>query len=83
MNREYRETPLDGGSNPPKRVTVTYTSDPCPSTGVQSAGIQFRMLQTVVETPGMLDCGYARFQTFKMTHDGNRWVIVMEANNLR
>jgi len=74
--REYKETPLDGGENPPKRVNVIYYSDDC---AANSRAHQFHLLNTVVENPGLLDCGSSIFQTLKMHHNGNCWVITLEA----
>jgi hypothetical protein len=76
INKTYKEVPLDGGDNPPKLVTVTYTSEPCSS---GSRPHKFDLLETVVNTPGLLDCGVVGFQTMKMYHDGTKWMIVLEA----
>lgn len=76
MRREYKEMPLDGGQNPPKRVTVIYYSDNCLPT---SRSHQFDLLNKVVESPGLLDCGPVSFQTLKMHHNGECWVITLEA----
>lgn len=42
---------------------------------------QLDLLSTVVNTPGLLDCGFSLFEKFTMSHDGTRWVIKMEAKN--
>lgn len=77
MNRNYKESPLDGpGSR--KLVTVTYSSEPC----IQGDRMkQLDLLSTVVNSPGLLDCGLATFEKFTMSHDGTRWVIKLEAKN--
>lgn len=79
MNREYKEVPLDGGENPPKKITVKYIGDPCPSVGHAARAGQFTLLQAVIENPGLLDCGLVPFQTMSMVHNGNQWVITLEA----
>jgi len=79
MKREYAEIPLNGGPNPPVKVTVTYTSKDCMPT---SRLEQFDLLRTVIENPGLLDCGPVSFQTLKMYHNGTAWVIVLEATNV-
>lgn len=78
INRTYKESPLDGGDNPPKLVMVTYKSEACVA-GSQRHKLQ--LLQTIVETPGLLDCGVVGFQTLKMYHDGTQWVVVLEAKS--
>jgi hypothetical protein len=83
FNRTLREAPLDGGDNPPKKVTVTYTSDNCPEKGQLSASVRLNLLRTVVETPGLLDCGLELFQSLTMRHNGVAWVLTLEAVNLR
>lgn len=81
FKREYREVPLDGGENPPKKVTVTYTGEPCPATGMASRAKSFDLLRSVVETPGLLDCGLSSFQSLRMEHNGTSWVLTLEAKN--
>ena len=79
LTREYKEIPLDGGENPPKKITVKYTGIPCSSVGIQARAGQMMLLQSVIENPGLLDCGLVPFQTMTMVHNGNAWVITLEA----
>jgi hypothetical protein len=79
FNRIYKEIPLDGGDNPPKKVTVTYTGDPCPETGPLSNKSKLDILRAVVDNPTLLDCGLSSFQTMTMKHNGQSWVMVLEA----
>lgn len=79
LTREYKEVPLDGGDNPPKKITVKYTGLPCSSVGMSARQGQMMLLQSVIENPGLLDCGLVPFQTMSMTHNGNAWVIILEA----
>lgn len=79
FKRVYTETPLDGGDNPPKKVTVTYIGPPCDMLGGDSRVKQYDLLRTVVETPGLLDCGLTSFQTLRMEHNGSSWVLTLEA----
>lgn len=81
LKRDFRETPLDGGENPPKKVTVTYTGEPCPADGMAARAKSFELLRTVVETPGLLDCGLTSFQKLHLEHNGTSWVLVLEAKN--
>lgn len=76
FRKEYKETPLDGGDNPPKKVTVTYKGEPCSRNG--SRREQHELLSTIVNTVGLLDCGLQSFQTLKMYHDDTSWVLVLE-----
>lgn len=79
FNRTYKEVPLDGGDNPPKKVTVTYTGEPCPEFGPQSIGSKLSLLRAVVDNPSLLDCGLTSFQTMTLKHNGQAWVMVLEA----
>ena len=81
IKKTYSEVPLDGGENPPKRVTVTYIGEPCPETGNLSREWQYKILRTAVETPGMLDCGLTSFQKLRMEYNGTCWVLILEATN--
>lgn len=81
FKRLYTEAPLDGGLNPPKKVTVTYIGEPCPPSSGLSRTRQYELLRAVVETPGLLDCGLMSFQKLRMEHDGNRWVLTLEAQD--
>lgn len=37
------------------------------------------MLKAIANNPGMMDCGSLPFQTLKMFHDGEKWIIELEA----
>lgn len=75
MKRLYKESPLDGDGSS-KLVTVTYSSEPC---SASSRKDQLSLLETVVNTPGLLDCGLSSFQKMVMSHDGTQWVLKLEA----
>lgn len=79
LQRDYKETPLDGGENPPKNITVRYLGNPCLGIGLAAKQGQLELLQAVIDGPGLLDCGLVPFQTLTMTHNGKEWELVIQA----
>jgi hypothetical protein len=53
-----------------------------PSSGPEIKARQFLFLQDVVNNgifQGLMNCGPIQFDTMRMRHDGESWVIEMEA----
>lgn len=61
------------------RYRVLLESDECEVGTMESRQRQYDLLRAIVDNAGMMDCGPAIFQTMKMSHDGVRWIIEMEA----
>jgi hypothetical protein len=76
MDRKTHRKPIDGTLF---RYQVTFTSDPVAEGTHHYKLVQHQMLLDLLETPGMLECGLEPFETLRMYHDGERWVVEMEA----
>jgi hypothetical protein len=61
------------------RVKVTFEGEDCPDSGVECRFQQMEMLKTIANNPELQNCGYWSFQTLKMYHSGNRWVLELSA----
>lgn len=76
MERTVRNIPLDGET----RHLVTIKDDPSYGPDVQTR--QFAFLQDLVVNGvfnKLLHCGPVPFDVFRMYHDGQCWVVEMEA----
>ncbi len=76
MERSYKKIPI--GDQIRYRVVIKDI----PSSGAEIRRRQYEFLQDLINNghpSGLMDCGPMAFQTFKMEHDGDQWVIVMEA----
>lgn len=62
-----------------KLFCVRYESEECEELGVKSKFIQKEMLSMLSSMPGLMECGPYLFQKMKMSHDGQKWVIELEA----
>jgi hypothetical protein len=76
MNRELTRIPVDERES---RYVVKISGDLCAPLSNQARAHLFSLLQTCVSSPGILDCGSNTPQTIKISHDGERWLIVCEA----
>lgn len=76
MNRVLKQTPINDFEF---RYEVTITSDSCPPKTLQARNAIQNLLRTCLNTPGLLDCGSNAFDTVKVSHDGDKWNIVLEA----
>ena len=61
------------------RYRTILEGDPCPPEGQHSIIEQYKLLQTIVDTPHLLHCGPKHFETLRMFHSGVSWVIETEA----
>jgi hypothetical protein len=76
MRRKFVSHPLNEIET---KYTVTLESDLCPPFGVDGKKAQFQLLSTLVDSSGVGDCGPLNFQTLNMRHDGEKWIIILEA----
>ena len=76
MKRNFYRTPVDGVNY---RYRVTFESDPAPVGTPDYRVVQRALLQSLLDNPGLLDCGMNPFQTLKMTHNGETWTVEIEA----
>jgi len=60
------------------RYKVRYESIECEPFSFDGLTAQQTMLQSVTDSPELLNCGNGRFQEFRMFHDGLRWVIELQ-----
>jgi hypothetical protein len=61
------------------RYRVRIESDPCEQGSDLAERFRFMLLQNIVDNPALVACGYSPFQTLRMTHTGQCWVIEAEA----
>ena len=61
------------------RHRVRIEGDDCPIDGLLGEQSKWLLLQNIVDNPALVACGYAAFQSFRMHHDGGRWIIEAEA----
>ena len=76
MQKQYVAVPIGDATR--HRVTLRDV----PSQGSEIPGRQFLFLQDLINNGvynGLLACGPIPFQTLSIKHDGNCWVITMEA----
>lgn len=77
MKHEIKTTKLGGVNR--YRVIITDVD----SSGIDKRRRQIEFLQDVVNNGfhnGMLNCGPLPFEAFKLSHNGQAWVIELEAN---
>ena len=77
MDRQFIELPLPEGLY---RYRIIYTDDRDTEPGTQLCKVrQDAMLNEFLQNYDLRRCGPVPFQKLKMFHDGNRWVIEIEA----
>ena len=79
--RKYKAVALDGGQNPPQRITVTYEAEPSSGQGMAARLAQISLIQLVAESPDLLSCGLVPFETMTVKYNGISWVMTLEANS--
>jgi hypothetical protein len=76
MNRSLKQIKLvDGQSKYVSRIE----GDACQPNTIGAKFLQLQLLDQLAHTPGMIDCGNLPYQTMKMFHDGEKWVVELEA----
>ena len=76
MNRIVKQTPVNDNEH---RYEVRIEGEHCASVGFEARYNQLELLRMMAATPGLTDCGSTPFQTLKMAHDGEKWVVTLEA----
>jgi hypothetical protein len=76
MNRSLKQIRLTDGEN---KYVSRIEDEPSAQFTIAAKIRQVAVLTTLATTPGLTDCGTLPFQTLKMWHDGNRWIIELEA----
>ena len=76
MERTLKQTPVNDYEF---RYEVTISSDPCPPKTLMARNVVQNLLRTCLNTPGLLDCGSNAFDVVKISLDGDKWNIVLEA----
>jgi hypothetical protein len=76
MKRKFISQPLNEAQT---KYTVKLESEYCPAIGIDARKSQLQLLRDLIDNQGMLDCGPIGFQTFNMVHDGEKWVVTLEA----
>jgi hypothetical protein len=62
------------------RVMVRYEDINTASGTVECRVRQVKFLQELLDNPALLLCDLTPFQQMNMKHDGNRWIIQIEAS---
>lgn len=77
MDRTFIELPLPQGL---RRYRITYTDDMDCEPGTQLSRVrQDAMLNEFLQNYDLRRCGPIPFQKMRVFHDGNRWIIEIEA----
>lgn len=76
MYRTVKTTPVNDAEF---KYEVRIEGEGCPGIGLGSRLNQVEMLRLLATTPGLTDCGSLPFQNLRMFHDGERWVVTLEA----
>lgn len=61
------------------KYQVTLMSNACEKTGTENRAYLFDFLQQIANTPYLLDCGTKTMESGKIWHNGEAWVMVVEA----
>ena len=61
------------------RYVVRIEDDPSPANTQLSKFRQRDFLRALIDTHGLMDCGNQVFQSMKMWHDGEKWLMELEA----
>lgn len=61
------------------RYRTTLESDDCIEKTPESVFFQFELLRMIGTDPSLTACGLSHFQSLKMWHNGERWIIEVEA----
>jgi hypothetical protein len=76
MNRIVRHIPI-GDSR--IRTTVRLEGEDCSPQTPQALLLQRVLFQTLADNFDLLNCGLEPFQTLRVFHDGQRWIVEVEA----
>jgi hypothetical protein len=76
MNRRSSTQDIGAGR---QRTKVTITSTPCEPEGQQSLAIRQHLMESITYQRKLLQCGFATWQKLRMYHNGESWVVDVEA----
>lgn len=76
MNRKTNNVNIGEGQ---LRATVRLEGEMCDPDTFQYRYYQSEMLRVAHDSPALLECAMAPFQTLRMFHDGEKWIIEAEA----
>ena len=76
MKKTLHRSDLGGGL---EQVSLEYRSGPCAHGSTESRREQIELLQQIANTPMLHNCGGSPFATLDMRHNGECWVVVLEA----
>ena len=76
MNRIVTDRDIGDGNT---RYRVRIESDPCEKDSPLANQFRYMLLQNIVDNPVLVACGLEPFQTLRMAHNGQCWVIEVEA----
>lgn len=76
MNRRTNNVNIGEGK---VRATVRLEGEECSQDTFEARFYQAQMLKVIHDSPALLECAMAPFQTLRMFHDGAKWVIEAEA----
>lgn len=62
-----------------ERVVATIYSEPCPATGTEAVRHLTAVFENLVADPRLMQCDEKIFDICRIAHDGNSWVMTMEA----
>lgn len=62
-----------------ERVVMTIYSEPCQPKSLSSLNNLTAIFTNLVADPRLMQCDDAVFDNCRITHDGNCWVMTMEA----
>ena len=61
------------------RTQVVLQSDPCKPSDRAYRFLKFEMLRAIADDPSLTQCGMADWTTLTISHNGNHWTAVAEA----
>ncbi len=76
MNRIVTDRDIGDGN---VRYRVRIESDSCEKDSPLANQFRYMLLQNIVDNPALITCGFEPFQTLRMAHNGQCWVIEVEA----
>lgn len=76
MQRIATSVPMEDGR---VKYRVRIVSDNCEPNSTLSDQMRWMLLENVTQNPSIIACGAVPFETFRMYHTGQFWVIEVEA----
>jgi len=76
IDRKQKRLPVDEESS---KFVVTLSNGDCAQGSLEAAHRQFELLRALIDNVHLGYCGPALFQKLRMEHDGEKWVLELEA----